>query len=421
MSRGFRDPRRKMTDNFIDDECQLENNSPRSVSEVTRDIKTTLEGYIGRVWIEGEISNFSAPRSGHYYFTLKDSHSAISCVMWRSSVAKLGFTPEDGLHIETRGKIAVYEPQGRYQIVCDSVKSVKEGDLQTQFEALKQKLQDEGLFSPIHKKDIPDFPTTIGIVTSSTGAAVQDIIRILKRRMPGINIIVSPCKVQGVGSKEDIVNALQALDDSKLCDVIIVGRGGGSLEDLWAFNEEIVARAIWNASTPIVSAVGHETDFSISDIVADLRAATPSEAAEIVVSDSLELNNQLNNFLQRLNNALMKQIEISQLKLKSLAEKQVLQDPMTMIMMKEQVIDNLEEQLHRAQKNKIESLESKLSMSAAKLQALSPLNVMARGFSVTWLPEKRKLVRKASEVTINDIVETKLTEGSFISKVIEKG
>jgi exodeoxyribonuclease VII large subunit len=393
--------------------------APETVSQVTRIIKSLLEGNLGRVWVEGEISNFSAPRSGHYYFTLKDEHASIQCVMWRSSAAKAAFVPEDGIHVEVRGKVAVYEPQGRYQIVCDSIKSIREGTLQQKFEEMKAKLQEEGFFDLSHKKELPEFPKTVGIVTSGTGAVVRDIIRILKRRMPGINIIVSPCKVQGEGAKEDIVAALSNLDNSGMCDVIIVGRGGGSLEDLWAFNEEMVARAVFEAETPVVSAVGHETDFSITDLVADLRAATPSEAAEMVVGDIEGMREHFRESFKRLNNALSRNLEFYLMKLKNLYSRPVLCDPMTMVMLKEQHIDELSDQLIGGLEGCLNDYVSKLSLLATKLQALSPLNVMARGYSMTWLAEKRKLVRNVSEVTIDSLIETNLAEGMILSRVTE--
>lgn len=426
-NRGLRDSGREKQLNFeellseddlLDDGSNVKL-SPESVSEVTRTIKKAIEGYVGRVWIEGEISNFSAPRSGHYYFTLKDDKAAINCVMWRSSVSRIKFAPEDGLHVEARGNVTVYEPQGRYQIVCDSLKSVKEGDLQQKFEELKQRLQEEGLFSLEYKKELPAFPQAVGIVTSATGAAVRDTIRILKRRMPGVNIIVSPCKVQGEGAKEDIAQALRRLDESGLCEVIILGRGGGSLEDLWAFNEEIVARAIFEAETPVISAVGHETDFSIADLVADVRAATPSEAAEIAVGDFSDMPQIVAEYMRRFNNCLRRTLDFWKMKLKNLGSRPVLRDPLTMVMLKEQRLDELALRLNDAGSDRLEVFEDKISLLAAKLQTLSPLNVMSRGYSITRLAEKRKLVRNSAQVTIGDTLETNLAEGKVLSRVTE--
>src|SRR5450830_1303089 len=254
-----------------------------SVTEITHRIKGVLEMGFSEVWVQGEISNCKNHSSGHLYFTLKDGSASLSAVMWRSRVAQLLFRPNDGMKVIVWGNITVYEPRGNYQIDCLQIQPVGIGELQLAFDRLKQKLSAEGLFDEAHKKPLPEYPEKIGIVTSPTGAAIQDMLNILARRFPALEVIVAPVKVQGIGAAEEIAEAIQDLNSLSDIDVIIVGRGGGSLEDLWAFNEEVVARAIYSSRIPIVSAVGHEIDFSISDFVADLRAPTPSAAAELVV------------------------------------------------------------------------------------------------------------------------------------------
>ncbi|MFW5856986.1 MAG: exodeoxyribonuclease VII large subunit, partial [Planctomycetota bacterium] len=276
---------------------------PLSVTAVTQTVKRLLEGRVGRVWVEGEVSNLSRPRSGHLYFTLKDPHAAIGCVMWRSAAGRLAHAPADGELVRVRGQVTVYEPQGRYQIVCDSLRPAGRGALQAQLEALVARLREEGLFDPDRKQPLPAHPRTVGLVTSPTGAAVRDMIRVLRRRLPGVRILLSPTPVQGAAATDALVAALQRLDASGLADVILLGRGGGSLEDLWCFNEEAVVRAVAACRTPVVSAVGHETDVAITDLAADMRAATPSEAAEAAVPAAADLAVTLRTTAARLGRA----------------------------------------------------------------------------------------------------------------------
>jgi len=256
-----------------------------TVSELTREIKQVLETGFPCLWVEGEISNFKRHSSGHLYFTLKDENSQIRCAMWRYRANDLIFRPEDGMKVLVQGNLQVYEPGGYYQIIVQQVQPAGVGELQLAFEQLKKKLYAEGLFDEAHKKPIPIFPERIGVITSPTGAAIRDIISVITRRFPIAQIILAPVRVQGPGAKEEIVQAIQDFNEFGEVDVLIVGRGGGSLEDLWAFNEEVVARAIFTSKIPIISAVGHEIDFSISDFVADRRAPTPSAAAEMAVPD----------------------------------------------------------------------------------------------------------------------------------------
>ncbi len=267
-----------------------------SVTDLTRKIKGTLEEGFSRIAVQGELSNFKHHSSGHLYFTLKDEHAQIQCVMWRSRVPALSVTPQDGMKMIARGNVTVYEVRGNYQLDVASLQLLGAGELQIAFERLKQKLAAEGLFDQDHKKPLPQFPQRIGIVTSPTGAAIQDIINIINRRFPSTELILCPVKVQGIGAAEEIASAIDDFNNFGAVDVILVGRGGGSLEDLWAFNEEIVARSIYHSSIPVVSAVGHEIDFTIADFVADLRAPTPSAAAELIVPDRREIIEIVRNF-----------------------------------------------------------------------------------------------------------------------------
>ncbi|MDP6380946.1 MAG: exodeoxyribonuclease VII large subunit, partial [Phycisphaerae bacterium] len=273
---------------------------PLAVAELTRRIRNALEARFGRVWVVGEISNLSRPSSGHIYFSLKDLASAVNCVMWRAKAAKVKCTVTDGLEVEVRGRLTVYEPQGRYQIVVDSIKPRGVGALEVAFRKLKERLAGEGLFESERKRPLPCFPGCIGIVTSPTGAAVRDIIHVTGRRWPQARLVLAPVRVQGEGAAEEIAQAIADLNRLGGVDVMIVGRGGGSLEDLWPFNEEVVAREIYTSEIPVISAVGHETDFSISDCVADVRAPTPSAAAEIVVPNAKELLRHLASAEQHL-------------------------------------------------------------------------------------------------------------------------
>ncbi|MHC4884446.1 MAG: exodeoxyribonuclease VII large subunit [Planctomycetota bacterium] len=419
MARGMRDGRRASAMESLTPSTKESGNEarPQSVTEITRVIKRMLEDQVGRVWIEGEISNLSMPRSGHIYLTLKDDRAAIGGVMWRSAASRLKARLEDGMRVVVRGSLAVYEPQGRYQVVCDSIRPLGQGDLQARFEELKARLEAEGLFLQTAKQELPALPTCVGIVTSATGAAVQDMMRILRRRLPSTRIILSPCPVQGAGAEEEIARALERLDQSRLCDVILLGRGGGSLEDLWCFNEERVIRAVHAAQTPVISAVGHETDITLCDLVADVRAATPSEAAEMAVPEREELMGILQGQRLRLRRGLLGYTERAQLRIQALAERPVLRSPLNLVNLKSQRLDELTTDLHNAMAGIMERSEQRLSLAAAQLEALSPLAVLSRGYSATWDLAKQRLVRKASDVTINAEIETLVAQGRIRSRV----
>lgn len=388
-----------------------------SVTALTRKIKTLLEGGIGRVSVEGEISNITRASSGHIYLSLKDEHALISAVMWRSSAGRLGFEPVEGDKVIARGEISVYEPRGNYQLVISTMNPAGQGDLQRRFEELVAKLGEEGLFLSEHKKPLPSAPATVGVVTSATGAAFRDIIKVMQRRAPGVRIVLSPCLVQGKTAAQDIVRALARLERFGECDVIILGRGGGSLEDLWAFNEEPVARAIFAASTPVISAVGHEIDTSIADLVADFRAATPSEAAEAVVPDLSELSRRVMRLERALASALSGRLREGRIRLSALARSPVVRRPIDMIRRRQQQLDEMQESMSRAITSRADHIRNRLALAAARLEALSPLGVLARGYSLTMADGK--VITDAGAVKADDTLTTRVARGSIRSIVVD--
>lgn len=390
---------------------------PLSVSALTRSIKTLLEGGLGRVAVEGEIANLKRAASGHLYFSLKDEYAALDVVMWRSAAAKLRFEPRDGERAEARGEITVYEPRGRYQLAASSLAPVGKGDLRRRFEELVEKLRAEGLFAPEHKKPLPEAPGTVGVVTSPAGAAVRDIIKILRRRMPGVRIVLSPCAVQGAAAAEEIAAALGRLDAWGGCDAIIVGRGGGSQEDLQAFNEEVVARAVFAAKTPVVSAVGHEVDITICDLVADYRAATPSEAAEAVVPDRAEYGRRVAALRRALARALLGRAREAELRVRALARSQAFARPLDLVRLRQQRLDEACARLRRASGEVAERRGGAVTAAAARLEALSPLGVLARGYSVTLDAATGRALKDAAGVRTGDEIRTRLGRGELRSTV----
>jgi len=394
-----------------------------SVSELTRRIRGHLENTFGDVWVKGEISNFRKPVSGHAYFVLKDASAQIRSVVFKGSLSKLKFNLQDGMEVLLHGKVAVYEPRGEYQIIGDTLEPVGIGALQLAFEQLKMKLAKEGLFDPKRKKPIPKLPKTIGIVTSPTGAAVKDILKVLHRRFPNRRVLIFPANVQGEKAAPEISAAIQLserwnqLNPDKKIDVLIVGRGGGSIEDLWPFNEEIVARAIYQCSIPIISAVGHEIDVTISDFVADLRAPTPSVAAELVVPIKEELKNLVNTHTQRMLINIKKSLEHTRLHLGHLTSRLV--DPRERIrLIKERfsiALENLKKAMRMQLTLSRKSLESRVQM----LQTLSPLQVLARGYSLTT-NKSGSVLRSVSDIKPGLKVVTRLADGEFTSEVISE-
>ena len=390
-----------------------------TVSEVTKYVRVILEDSFSSVWIEGEISNFILHSSGHMYFSLKDAGASLKCAMFARSNAKLKFKPKDGMKVICFGKISVYEARGDYQLVAEEIEPKGIGALQLQFQQLKEKLQKEGLFDQEHKIEIPFLPTRIGIVTSPTGAAIRDILNIARRRFSNVEIIINPAKVQGENAKDEIAKAIRQFNKLKNIDVMIVTRGGGSLEDLWPFNEEMVARAIYESEIPVISAVGHEIDFTISDFVADFRAPTPSAAAELVIPRKEELIGLISTATTRLNNALTSKVNRLTEHLKAVKDSYILRQPLNLIVQYEQTIDGLRKDIAIRIDHLIKMRNETYNLLASKLEAFNPLAILKRGYSVTAKLPEGIILKDISLLKVGDIVETKLGKGKFKSKVEE--
>ena len=379
-----------------------------TVSQINGYIKKILDAnqILNNVWVKGELSNFKPHYSGHIYTTLKDEGGVLKAVMFRNAAAKLTFSPTEGMKVLARGRVGVYEPSGAYQLYIEEMIPDGVGELYIAYEQLKARLDEEGLFNPIYKKPIPQYPKKIGVSTATTGAAVRDIINVITRRYPLAEIIIYPTQVQGVGAAQSIVNAIEYFNSSEQVDTLIVGRGGGSIEDLWAYNEEIVARAIFASEIPIISAVGHETDFTIADFVADLRAPTPSAAAEIAVPSVLELGAAVENSKNRCVNAILKRCENLRLRLDSLR----LKTPSEIIEENYQRVDTLVKHMENRIMLNISEGKRMLASSAAKLDALSPLQTLSRGFSVA-ITNDGTVVRSSKDLHSGDDFTLKLTDG----------
>jgi exodeoxyribonuclease VII large subunit len=367
-------------------ETEGEGNKTRSVSQVVSAIKRALEGGVGRVEVVGEISSFRAWRSGHWYFDLKDERALLPAVMFRGDVRKVRIEPEDGMEVLVRGRITLYEAQSKAQLVVDHLEPVGQGALALAFEKLKARLAEEGLFDADRKKPLPLLPRTVGLVTSPQGAALADMLRILRQRMPGIGVLLSPTRVQGKGAGEEIAAALRRLDASGKCDVIIVGRGGGSLEDLWAFNEEVTARAIASCETPVISAVGHETDITIADWVADWRVATPSHGAARAVPEKTELLNRIRAHHQRLNKLALGEVHLARLRLERLT--QGLGEPRLLLARSLQRLDQLGARLEKSSGNALQRSQRRFSALTERLRSQAPHRQMT---------QRRMLLGKWSE------------------------
>lgn len=388
-----------------------------TVSEITREIKQVLEKGFTTLWIEGEISNLKKHSSGHLYFTMKDAEAQISCVMWRARNQHLLFQPQDGMKIRVLGNLTVYERQGRYQLDVLRLSPAGVGELQLAFEALKNRLSEQGLFNPEYKKALPTFPERIGVVTSSTGAAIRDIMSVIGRRFPSIQLILSSVRVQGDGAAEEIACAIHDFNEFGNVDVLIVGRGGGSLEDLWAFNEEVVARAIFQSKIPVISAVGHEIDFSISDFVADVRAPTPSAAAELVVKDRGELLQTIFNWRKRMARIVDERIVRSREKMKALERSYGFRWPIDRVREYRLRIDDLSKGLETVVSHRGEDLKSNVEQLREKLLALSPEAVLGRGYSITTRIRDDHVVFRSSDVKKDEELRIRFSEGSVRSVV----
>ncbi|MDO8526033.1 MAG: exodeoxyribonuclease VII large subunit [Candidatus Omnitrophota bacterium] len=378
-----------------------------------------LEDSFPAVWIEGEISNFVLHSSGHMYFSLRDAGAVLKCAMFARSNAKLKFKPKDGMKVICFGKISVYEARGDYQLIAEEIEPKGIGALQLQFQQLKERLQKEGLFEQSHKVAIPFLPTRIGIVTSPTGAAIRDILNIARRRFSNVEIIINPVKVQGESAKNEIAKAIQQFNELKNIDVMIVTRGGGSLEDLWPFNEEVVARAIYESRIPVISAVGHEIDYTISDFTADFRAPTPSAAAELVIPRKEELAGLINTATTRLNNALREKLNRLAERLKSVQESYILRQPLNIITQYGQKIDDFRKDMAIRIDHLLKIRSENHNLLKSKLEAFNPLAILKRGYSVTAKMPDGFILKETGALKIGDMVETKLGKGKFRSKVEE--
>ncbi len=389
-----------------------------SVTDLNNYIKDIVDKdrFLSYVTIKGEISNLKFHTRGHLYFSLKDETSKINAVMFNYTKYNLPFTPKDGMKVNVKGKVSVFVGGGSYQITVTSMEEDGVGNLYILFEELKKKLSLEGLFDESHKKKLPRIPKKIGVITAPTGAAVRDIITTINRRFPLAEIILFPSLVQGDGAKENIVKMLSIADKSDV-DVIILGRGGGSIEDLWAFNEEVVARAIYNTNKPIVSAVGHEIDYTISDFVADLRAPTPTAGAELVVPSQLEIIRYLTTYKSRLVSVVTKQLETYQNIVNKYKNNYILTNPLSMYQIEEQKLDNLIEKLNNIIKYNIEKNTNNLENIKTKLELLNPINILDKGYSVTLV--NGKIVKSIKEVNIKDKITTKFKDGVVLSEVSE--
>ena len=388
----------------------------RTVSELTRQIKDQLESHYPDVWVTGEISNCRPARSGHVYLTLKDDESQISAVIWRNTAARLKFDLADGLEVVARGGVEVYLPRGQYQLVIKQLTPKGVGALELAFRQLQERLSAEGLFDAERKRPIPRFPRRIALVTSPTGAAVRDMLQVITRRWPAVEIVLLPVRVQGAGAAEEIAGAIELVPTLPGVDVVIAGRGGGSLEDLWAFNEEIVARAIAECPIPLVSAVGHEIDVSIADLVADVRALTPSEAGELVVPHRDEFTASLAAVRTRLTGALQQRAQRARGLLTGLASRPVLVRPHGRIRELAGRVDELQRRIDHAVRGVTRSNRDRLGTAAAALQALSPLEVLGRGYSVTHTTDG-DVVRNTGQLEIGTQISTTLADGRVTSRV----
>ncbi|MDD8016783.1 MAG: exodeoxyribonuclease VII large subunit [Bacteroidota bacterium] len=387
----------------------MENEKVLSVSEITKQIKGVLELGFPNLRVQGEISNFKFHSSGHLYFTLKDEGAQISAVMWRGRANQLLFKPTDGMKVIARGNISLYEPRGSYQLDCLGLQPLGVGELQQAFERLKKRLLDEGLFDEEHKKPLPEYPQRIGIVTSPTGAAIRDMISVFSRRMPSVELILIPVKVQGIGAAEEIAQAITDLNNGLWTDVIIIGRGGGSIEDLWAFNEEIVARAIYHSKIPVVSAVGHEIDFSISDFVADLRAPTPSAAAELVVKDGNELVELIRNFCYTMNSSMTNLIESYKQTVGNLTSSYSFHKPQDLLKQRSQQVDELYRRLDQNLHHGMERVSQRFDSLGARINALNPKLVLKRGYSI--VRQEGRVVSSRAKAVVNKEASIEFHDG----------
>ncbi len=390
-----------------------------TVSELNTYIKEkiTEDEMLANVLVKGEISNFKNHYTGHFYFTLKDENSLIKCIMFKSYAEKIDFMPKDGMKVMVFGSVSVFERDGIYQIYVKAMQEDGMGSLYTKYEELKKKLEAEGLFDMSRKKKIPQFPKIIGVLTSQTGAVIKDIINVSTRRNPKVNIRLLPVPVQGLGAGEKIAAGIELMNNKKLADVIIIARGGGSIEDLWPFNEECVARAIYDSEIPVISAVGHETDFTIADFVADLRAPTPSAAAELAVPDIYELKNTINIYQNRFRISLKRKTELMRLKYEKCMQSRVFKNPTQFINDYLLKIDNDIKRMENSINKKIHNSKNAFVEKAAILDGLSPLKTLTRGYCLA--EAKNRIIKKAEELEVNQEITLRFSDGKKQAKIVK--
>ena len=393
---------------------------PQTVSELTEQIKETLGVAFAHVWVAGEISDLARPRSGHIYLTLKDEAAQIRAVIWRGVATKLPFQLEDGQAVLCSGRVDVYPPRGSYQLIIDQIEPQGIGALQIAFQQMFERLSAEGLFAPERKRTLPRFPKRIAFVTSPTGAAVRDFLEVVRRRWQNVQVLVIPAKVQGEGAAQEIVKGIETANGlSSRPDVLVVGRGGGSMEDLWCFNEEPVVRAIVASKIPVVSAVGHEIDVTLSDLAADVRALTPTEAAERIVPSTDELTTHLQNLQQRIRSSLRNRASDTRRRLDNIAGRRIFVRPFDRVQELTLRLDELENRASRSATLYATRAKESVGALAAHLESLSPLAVLARGYSVTQRTSDGAIVRDSRTVSSGDLISTKLANGSVVSRVEE--
>ncbi len=386
-----------------------------TVSQLNAEARMLIEDSFQHIWLIGEISNLAKPSSGHLYFSIKDNKAQVRCALFRQSQRGLDFAPENGQQVLMQAQVSLYEARGDYQLIVANMQLAGEGALQIAFEKLKQKLAEEGLFDEAHKLEIPELPKCIGVVTSASGAAVRDVLRVLARRFPSIPVIVYPTLVQGDAAAKQISTAINTANKRNECDVLILTRGGGSLEDLWSFNEEIVARAIFSSEIPIVTGVGHEVDFTIADFVADQRCATPSAAAEWVSPDIEEWKNDFENLAHTLLQLILSQIKHGKLELSHLTKR--LQHPGQRLREQMQRLDQLEQRLLNSMRNQLSLNKERLTPMSRTLDTVSPLNTLKRGYAIVMKGDE--VITKSNQVKQGDTITAKLSEGS-LDCVVEK-
>lgn len=395
----------------------LSSTQPYSVSALNQLVQQVFQHVFSIIWVQGEISNFLCPTSGHWYFSLKDTVAQIRCVMFQYRCCHVNFLPKNGMQILVKARVSLYEARGEYQLLIEEIISIGEGALRLAFEKLKSRLLAEGLFDQKYKKSLPVLPKAVGIITSHTGSVIHDILSILKRRFPSLSVIIYPAAVQGEQAESQIIQMLNIANQKRQCDVLILARGGGSLEDLHVFNSEKIARSIFASKIPIVSAIGHETDVTIADFVADQRAATPSAAAELISPDGVVWKKNIEKYADRLTKSIYVLFDKYTYRLLSLSKR--LRHPRQWIQHQGNCLARIKQRLHYAMQNQINNKKQRLAVQISYLEAMSPLATLARGYSITFLKSNKKIIRDIQEVNQGDTLITHLKTGKLFSNVIQ--